>query len=60
LGGERLGAKVGASLGLGDHEAGRVGPFPSWRWVYGSVLVYGVVVIGILTFLTRAMNVGAR
>jgi len=39
-------------------EEGPIGPFPDWRWVYGTVLVYGVVVIGVLTILTRILSFG--
>ncbi len=39
-------------------EAGPVGPFPSWSWVYGTVLVYGVLVIGLLTLFTRLLDPG--
>ncbi len=41
-----------------DDEAGPVGPFASWRWVYGTVLLYGVLVIGLLALLTRILDPG--
>jgi hypothetical protein len=44
--------------GVPQRDDGPIGPFPSWGWVYGTVLVYGVVVIGILTLLTRILSVG--
>jgi hypothetical protein len=40
-------------------DGGRVGPFPSWGWVYGTVLVYGVVVILVLIVLSRVLSHGA-
>ena len=39
-------------------EEGRIGLFPSWLWVYGTVLVYGVVLIAILTLLSRLLDFG--
>jgi hypothetical protein len=41
----------------GDEE-GRVGPFPSWRSLYWTVVVYGLVVISVLAVLTRALGFG--
>ncbi len=37
-------------------DRGPIGPFPSWPWLYGTVLVYGTVVILVLWILTRVMN----
>ena len=37
----------------------RVGIFPSWRWAYGTVVVYGVIMILFLLTLTRMLNFGA-
>ena len=37
-------------------EAERLGPFPSWKWVYGTVLVYGTLVIIVLWILTRLLD----
>ena len=39
-------------------EDGRVGIFPGWGWVYGTVIVYGAVVIGVFTLLTRILSFG--
>lgn len=36
-----------------------VGPFPSWKWVYGTVLVYGTLTILILWALTRILGSGS-
>lgn len=44
---------------MSSGEEGRIGPFPSWGWVYGTVLVYGVVVIAVLIVLTRLLRFGA-
>jgi len=46
------------SSDLPSDEEGPVGIFPGWGWVYGTVIVYGVVVIGILTLLTRILDFG--
>ena len=37
-------------------EDGPVGLFPSWAWVYGTVLVYGVLMILALWILTRILD----
>ena len=39
-------------------EGERIGVFPSWRWVYGTVIVWGIVVIVTLTILTRILGFG--
>jgi hypothetical protein len=48
-----------SELAVTTEEDGRVGVFPNWGWVYGVVLVYGVVVIGVLTLLSRLLSFGA-
>ncbi len=56
----------GASRGRGDSgkraarpdEAGPIGVFPNWRWVYTTVVVYGVVVILALLVLTHVLDPG--
>lgn len=53
------GARPGGGPGGPNEEDGPIGPFPSWRWVYGTVLVYGAAVILGLWILTRAMDPGA-
>ena len=40
----------------GNEDEGRVGPFPSWGALYKTVVVYGVLVIGILLILTRVLS----
>jgi hypothetical protein len=40
-------------------EDGRVGIFPNWAWVYGTVVIYGVVMILFLLILTRFWDFGA-
>lgn len=39
-------------------EAGPIGPFPSWPAIYGTVLVYGVLMILFLWILTRLLDPG--
>lgn len=41
-----------------EEETGRIGIFPNWDWVYATVVVYGVVVIGVLTILSRILGFG--
>ncbi len=43
-----------------EEEHGPVGPFPSWLWMYGTVLVYGVVMIVALTLLSRLLDPGTQ
>lgn len=42
----------------GDEEEGAVGIFPSWRWLYGVVLIYGVLMVLALWLLTRLLDPG--
>lgn len=39
-------------------EAGPIGVFPNWRWVYTTVVVYGVLVILALLVLSRVLDPG--
>ena len=39
-------------------DDGPIGIFPSWGWMYGVVLIYGVIVIGVLTLLSRILSFG--
>lgn len=41
-----------------EDETGRIGIFPNWRWVYTTVVVYGIVTIGALLILTRVLGFG--
>jgi hypothetical protein len=41
-----------------EDDKGPVGPFPNWSWVYGTVLVYGVLMILALWVLTRILDPG--
>ena len=52
-------AYPGGGTGVPSGEEGPIGPFPNWRWVYGTVLVYGVGVILGLWILTRVLDPGA-
>ncbi len=35
-----------------EDEGGPIGPFPSWGWVYGSIIVYTVLAIALLHIFT--------
>jgi len=48
----------GAGRPVPDDEAGAVGIFPNWRWLYVVVVVYGVLVIGALTVLSTILSFG--
>lgn len=45
---------------LGAGESGRIGIFPSWRWLYGTVIVYAAVVVLLLYLFTVTLDFGAR
>jgi hypothetical protein len=45
---------------MASEEQGRIGIFPNWRWVYGLVVAYGVVVIALLILLSRVLSFGAN
>lgn len=40
-----------------SEDDGGIGVFPSWGWLYATVVIYGVVTIVILRLLTVTMNV---
>ena len=39
-------------VGEPEDENGAIGPFPSWGWVYGSVVVYTILAIVLLHVFT--------
>jgi hypothetical protein len=43
----------------GKDDEGRIGIFPDWNWVYWTVVIYGVLTIGVLILLTRILDFGA-
>jgi hypothetical protein len=54
---------VDATLGSGStapdrDDAGPIGIFPTWGWVYRVVVVYGALVILALWILTRILDPG--
>ena len=46
------------ALGAGEGE--RVGIFPSWRWLYGTVIVYAALLVVLLYVFTVTLDFGAR
>jgi len=44
----------------GDDREERIGPFPSWEWLYATVIVYGAAVILLLYILTIVLGFGSR
>jgi hypothetical protein len=42
-----------------DEDGGPIGIFPTWSWVYGTVLVYGALVILVLWVLSRVLDPGS-
>ena len=43
-----------------EDEGGRIGPFPSWGWVYGSVIVYTILAIALLHVFTVTFDFGLQ
>ncbi len=39
-----------------DEDGGRVGIFPSWGWLYGSVIVYTLLLIVALYVLSNVLD----
>jgi len=65
---DHQGAAEGSTNGTGEplvakgpakDEAGPIGPFPSWPWVYAAVLIYGFLMILFLWVLTKLLDPGA-
>jgi len=52
-------ARIGGPGAGESEEEGSVWPFPSWKWLYALVIVYGVLVIGALTLVTGLLDFGA-
>jgi hypothetical protein len=59
-GGQPESPDVWAAIREADRmEKETVGPFPSWAWVYGTVVVFGILLIGLLVVLTRVLDPGS-
>jgi hypothetical protein len=43
---------------IDDEDEGPVWIFPSWRWLYATVLVYTVVLVAVLHAFTVALDHG--
>jgi len=39
-----------------DEDGGPIGIFPSWGWVYGSVIAYTLITVVVLYVLTVTLN----
>ena len=39
-----------------DEDGGRIGIFPSWGWLYGSVIVYTLLLIVLLYVLSVMLD----
>ncbi len=39
-----------------DEDGGQIGIFPSWGWLYGSVIVYTLLLIVVLYVLSTALD----
>lgn len=45
-----------ARLAAEEEDAGPIGPFPNWMSVYVTVVLYVVACIGLLAWLTAALD----
>jgi hypothetical protein len=52
------GADFEDRAGESEDEAEGIGFFPSWGWVYGSIIVYTVLAIALLHFFTVTFDHG--
>ena len=43
-----------------EEDSGAIGIFPSWGWVYGSVIVYTVLAIVLLHIFTVTLDYGLQ
>ena len=43
-----------------EGEEERIGPFPSWNWLYVSVVVYTTLLIGLLYLFTVFLDFSAH
>ncbi len=43
-----------------ETETERIGIFPNWRWLYGTVVVYTAVLIVILYIFTTNLDLSGR
>ena len=43
-----------------ETENDRVGVFPNWRWLYGTVVVYTAVLIVVLYIFTVTLDLSGR
>jgi hypothetical protein len=42
-----------------DLDEGPIGIFPTWRWVYGTVIVFSLVTVVVLYYFSAAMDFSA-
>jgi len=43
-----------------EEDEGAIGVFPSWRWLYASVIVYTFLLVVVLYVFTVTLDAGAR
>jgi hypothetical protein len=46
------------SPSIQDDSVGPIGPFPTWKSLYATVVVFGIGLILVLLALTRALDPG--
>ena len=39
-----------------DEDGGRIGIFPSWNWLYGSVVIYTLALVALLYVFTVTLD----
>jgi hypothetical protein len=52
------GQTPGGSASVQDDSAGPIGPFPTWKSLYTTVVIFGIGLILVLLVLTRLLDPG--
>ena len=43
-----------------DEDEGAIGIFPSWGWVYGTIILYTILAIALLHIFTVSLDHGIQ
>ena len=43
-----------------ETESERIGIFPNWRWLYGTVVVYTAILVVVLYIFTVTLDLSGR
>lgn len=59
-GGFGAGGESGADEGVPDHEGEPIGIFPTWGWLYATVVGWAALLVLLLYVFTVTFDFGAR